>query len=132
MAPGRRSNPEFRKANGRLPSFSGPNLSRKGGPETMQIREMRARRRLLKTQLRLMLTLLGPGIITAFGGNDASGIYGYSLAGVQYGYALLWVLVLLVISLGVCQEMCARMGAVTGKGLADLIREEYGVKVALF
>ena len=64
--------------------------------------------------------------------NDASGIYGYSLAGAQYGYAMLWVLVLVTISLGVCQEMCARMGAVTGKGLADLIREEYGVKVTLF
>ena len=90
------------------------------------------RRRLRKSQLFLLLSVLGPGIIAAFGGNDASGIYGYSLAGAQYGYALLWVMLLVALSLGVCQEMCARMGAVTGKGLADLIREEYGVKVTLF
>jgi NRAMP (natural resistance-associated macrophage protein)-like metal ion transporter len=80
----------------------------------------------------LVLSVLGPGIIAANADNDAGGIYGYSLAGAQYGYGLLWVLVLVTISLGVCQEMCARMGAVTGKGLADLIREEYGVKVTLF
>jgi Mn2+/Fe2+ NRAMP family transporter len=92
----------------------------------------RARKRVPKTQLFVFLSLLGPGIIAANADNDASGIYGYSLAGAQYGYGLLWVLVLVTISLGVCQEMCARMGAVTGKGLADLIREEYGVKVTLF
>lgn len=90
-----------------------------------------ARRRLFKTRLGVLLAVVGPGIITAFGGNDASGIYGYSLAGAQYRYALLWMLALTAISLGVCQEMCARMGAVTGKGLADLIREEYGVKITL-
>ncbi|MCW3054386.1 MAG: Mn2+ and Fe2+ transporter of the family, partial [Chthonomonadales bacterium] len=60
------------------------------------------------------------------------GIYGYSLAGAQYGSAMLWVLVLVTISLAVCQEMGARMGVVTGKGLADLIREEYGVKTTFF
>jgi Mn2+/Fe2+ NRAMP family transporter len=92
----------------------------------------RLRGRLPKSQLLILLSVLGPGIITALGGNDASGIYGYSLAGAQYQYQMLWVLALLTISLGVCQEMCARMGAVTGKGLADLIREEYGVKVTLF
>jgi Mn2+/Fe2+ NRAMP family transporter len=92
----------------------------------------RARKRPPKTQLLILLSVLGPGIIAANADNDASGIYGYSLAGAQYGYGLLWVLVLVTISLGVCQEMCARMGAVTGKGLADLIREEYGVKVTLF
>lgn len=92
----------------------------------------RLRGRLPKSQLLILLSVLGPGIITAFGGNDASGIYGYSLAGALYQYRMLWVLVLLAVSLSVCQEMCARMGAVTGKGLADLIREEYGVKVTLF
>ena len=88
-----------------------------------------AHRRLRRTQLGLILAVIGPGIIAANADNDASGIYGYSLAGAQYGYGLLWVLILVTISLGVCQEMCARMGAVTGKGLADLIREEYGVKI---
>jgi NRAMP (natural resistance-associated macrophage protein)-like metal ion transporter len=88
--------------------------------------------RLPKSQLLILLSVVGPGIIAANADNDASGIYGYSLAGAQYGYSMLWVLVLVTISLGVCQEMCARMGAVTGKGLADLIREEYGVKVTLF
>jgi Mn2+/Fe2+ NRAMP family transporter len=92
----------------------------------------RLRRRLPPTHWMVLLSVIGPGIITANADNDASGIYGYSLAGAQYGYSMLWVLVLVTISLAVCQEICARMGAVTGKGLADLIREEYGVKVALF
>src|SRR5438477_8313446 len=91
-----------------------------------------ARRRLLSPRLVLLLSILGPGIIAANADNDASGIYQYSLAGAQYGFAMLWVLVLVTISLGVCQEMGARMGAVTGKGLADLIREEYGVRMTLF
>src|SRR5438270_8150755 len=73
--------------------------------------------------------VLGPGLIAANADNDASGIFGYSLAGAQYQYKMLWVLVLSTIALGVAQEICARMGAVTGKGLADLIREEYGVKI---
>ena len=88
-----------------------------------------AQRRLRRTQIGLVFAVLGPGIIAANADNDASGIYGYSLAGAQYGYGMLWALALVTISLGVCQEMCARMGAVTGKGLADLIREEYGVKI---
>lgn len=93
---------------------------------------VRLRRRLRRTKIFLLFAVLGPGIISAFGGNDPSGIYGYSLAGAQYGYGLLWVLLFAGISLGICQEMGARMGAVTGKGLADLIREEYGVRVTLF
>src|SRR5437868_13599932 len=76
--------------------------------------------------------VLGPGLITANADNDASGIYGYSLAGAKYQYRLLWVLVLSTFALAVAQEICARMGAVTGKGLADLIREEYGVRVTVF
>ncbi len=98
----------------------------------MEGRIRQIRRRLARSQLFLLLSILGPGIIAANADNDAGGIYQYSLAGAQYGYAMLWVLVLVTISLGVCQEMAARMGAVTGKGLADLIREEYGVKVTLF
>ncbi|HLV80022.1 MAG TPA: divalent metal cation transporter [Chthonomonadaceae bacterium] len=92
----------------------------------------RARGRSLLTRLRFILAVVGPGIIAANADNDASGIYGYALAGAQYKYAMLWVLVLVTISLGVCQEMGARMGAITGKGLADLIREEYGVKITFF
>lgn len=86
-------------------------------------------RRLAVSRVGVFLSILGPGLITANADNDASGIYGYSLAGAQYRYSMLWVLLLSTIALGVAQEMCARMGAVTGKGLADLIREEYGVKV---
>ena len=87
------------------------------------------RRRFLSSRIYLFFSILGPGIIAANADNDASGIFGYSLAGAQYRYAMLWVLVLSTIALGVAQEMCARMGAVTGKGLADLIREEFGVRV---
>jgi NRAMP (natural resistance-associated macrophage protein)-like metal ion transporter len=78
------------------------------------------------------IAVLGPGLITANADNDASGIYGYSLAGAQYQYRLLWVLLLSSFALAVAQEICARMGAVTGKGLADLIRERFGVKITLF
>jgi Mn2+/Fe2+ NRAMP family transporter len=90
------------------------------------------RRRFYASRMFFFFSILGPGIIAANADNDASGIYGYSLAGAQYRYAMLWVLVLSTIALGVAQEICARMGAITGKGLADLIREEYGVKVTLF
>ena len=90
------------------------------------------RKRMLRTRILIALSIIGPGIIAANADNDAGGILGYSQAGAAYGYKLLWVLALVTISLGVCQEMGARMGAVTGKGLADLIREEYGVKITLF
>ena len=73
--------------------------------------------------------IVGPGIITANVDNDAGGIATYSLAGAQYGYVLLWTLIPITFALIVVQEMCARMGAVTGKGLADLIRENFGVKL---
>ncbi|HZO89161.1 MAG TPA: divalent metal cation transporter [Chthonomonadaceae bacterium] len=90
------------------------------------------RRRFASSRLYAFLSILGPGLIAANADNDASGIYGYALAGAQYRYAMLWVLVLSTIALGVAQEICARMGAVTGKGLAELIREEYGVRITLF
>jgi len=70
----------------------------------------------------VLLSVIGPGLITANVDNDATGITGYSLAGAQYGYGLLWTVVLVTISLAVVQEMGARMGVVMGKGLADLIR----------
>lgn len=89
------------------------------------------RRRLYRTRLWAMLSVVGPGIIAANADNDATGILGYSLAGARFQYNLLWALVACTVALAVCQEICARMGAVTGKGLADLIREEYGVRVTL-
>jgi NRAMP (natural resistance-associated macrophage protein)-like metal ion transporter len=80
----------------------------------------------------IFLTVMGPGIITANIDNDASGITTYSVAGARFGYDLLWTLVPTTIALVVIQEMCGRMGVVTGKGLADLIRENYGVRAAFF
>jgi Mn2+/Fe2+ NRAMP family transporter len=72
--------------------------------------------------------ILGPGIIAANAGNDASGIATYSTVGAGYGYGLLWVFLPMMVSLIVVQEMCVRMGVVTGQGLADLIREQFGVR----
>lgn len=74
------------------------------------------------------LAILGPGMITANAGNDAGGIATFASVGADFGYELLWILIPITISLGIVQEMCARMGAVTGKGLADLIREQFGVR----
>lgn len=80
----------------------------------------------------LFMSVLGPGLITANADNDAGGIATYASVGAAYGYKLLWALILITISLGIVQEMCARMGAVTGKGLSDLIREHFGVKLTFF
>jgi NRAMP (natural resistance-associated macrophage protein)-like metal ion transporter len=82
-----------------------------------------------KTRILLFLAVLGPGFITANVDNDAGGILTYSNAGAQFGYALLWTMIPVTVALVVVQEMCARMGAVTGKGLSDLIREEFGLRV---
>jgi NRAMP (natural resistance-associated macrophage protein)-like metal ion transporter len=81
-----------------------------------------------RINLVIFLAVLGPGIITSNVDNDAGGIYTYSVAGAHYGYFLLWTLIPITIALIVVQEMVARMGVVTGKGLADLIREEYGFR----
>jgi Mn2+/Fe2+ NRAMP family transporter len=80
----------------------------------------------------IFLAVLGPGIITANVDNDAGGIYTYSVAGAHFGYTLLWSLIPITVALVVVQEMVARMGVVTGKGLADLIREEYGFRATFF
>jgi Mn2+/Fe2+ NRAMP family transporter len=93
---------------------------------------MRLRRSGRRSPLLAFLALLGPGLIAANAGNDAGGIATYSSVGAKYGYDLLWMMVVITISLVVVQEMAARMGAVTGKGLADLIREQYGVRWSLF
>jgi NRAMP (natural resistance-associated macrophage protein)-like metal ion transporter len=85
-----------------------------------------------RNRLALILAVVGPGFITANVDNDAGGIYTYSLAGAQFGYSLLWTMIPITVSLIVVQEMVARMGAVTGKGLSDLIREEFGFRVTFF
>ena len=74
------------------------------------------------------LAILGPGMVAASAGNDAGGIATFAAVGAEQGYRLLWILIPITISLALVQEMCARMGAVTGKGLADLIREQFGVR----
>lgn len=79
----------------------------------------------------LFLAVIGPGIITASVDNDAGGITTYTLAGAHFGYTLLWTLVPITVALIVVQEMCARMGVVTGKGLSDLIRENFGVRITV-
>ncbi len=88
----------------------------------------RLRRSLSSYQFLAYLAILGPGIIAANAGNDASGIATYSSAGAAYGYTILWVFIPMTISLIFVQEMCVRMGIVTGQGLADLIREHFGVR----
>jgi NRAMP (natural resistance-associated macrophage protein)-like metal ion transporter len=82
-----------------------------------------------KSQILLFFAVVGPGFITANVDNDAGGILVYSQAGAQFGHLLLWTLIPVTVSLIVVQEMCARMGAVTGKGLSDLIREEFGFRI---
>jgi Mn2+/Fe2+ NRAMP family transporter len=83
-------------------------------------------------QLRLFLAILGPGIITANVDNDAGGITTYSQAGARYGLSTLWIFLPLCVSLVLVQEMCNRMGVVSGKGLSDLIRERFGVKTTFY
>jgi NRAMP (natural resistance-associated macrophage protein)-like metal ion transporter len=89
----------------------------------------RLRRNLSDYKFYAYLAVLGPGIIAANAGNDAGGIATYSTVGAKYGYTLLWVFIPMILSLIVVQEMCVRMGVVTGQGLADLIRERFGVRL---
>ncbi len=79
-----------------------------------------------------LLAVLGPGLVATSAGNDAGGIATYSQAGAQYGYDLIWVMVIITVSLAVVQEMCARLGAATGRGLLDLVRERFGLGWAVF
>jgi len=82
--------------------------------------------------LLIFLSVMGPGIITANVDNDAGGITTYSVAGAHFGYSTLWIFVPMILALIIIQEMCSRMGVVTGKGLADLIREKFGVKITFW
>jgi Mn2+/Fe2+ NRAMP family transporter len=92
----------------------------------------RKRLQRMRRTLLIFLAVVGPGIITANVDNDAGGILTYSQAGAAYGYSLLWTLIPITVALIVVQEMVARMGVVSGKGLADLIREEYGLRTTFF
>src|SRR5919197_2777002 len=85
-----------------------------------------------KTRILLFFAVVGPGFITANVDNDAGGIWTYSSAGAQFGHLLLWTMIPITLALIVVQEMTARMGAVTGKGLSDLIREEFGLRITFF
>lgn len=106
-----------------LTRFSPKNLVQKVGRVPSRLR-----RSLSEYRFYTYLAILGPGIIAANSGNDASGIATYSTVGAAFGYSLLWAFIPMVLSLIIVQEMCVRMGVVTGQGLADLIREQFGVR----
>ena len=89
----------------------------------------RASRRIGRTRLLIVLSMVGPGLIAANAGNDAGGITTWSVIGSRYGYSMLWILVLITPVLAVVQEMNARIGVVTGRGLAGLIRENFSLKM---
>src|SRR6266852_2576058 len=93
---------------------------------------VRQRTRRVRRRLAVFLAVVGPGLIVSNVDNDAGGIYTYSLAGAQFGYTVLWSLIPMTFALYVTLEMCSRMGAVTGKGLSDLIREQFGFRVTFF
>ena len=106
-----------------LTRFSPKNLVRRIGRVPSRLR-----RGLSEYRFYTYLAILGPGLIAANAGNDASGIATYSTVGAAFGYSLLWAFIPMVVSLIIVQEMCVRMGVVTGQGLADLIREQFGVR----
>jgi len=85
-----------------------------------------------RRKLLAYLAILGPGMIAASAGNDAGGIATFAAVGAEQGYRLLWILIPITICLGLVQEMCARLGAATGRGLLDLIRERFGIGWSLF
>jgi len=93
---------------------------------------LRKHTRHVRRRVAIFLAVVGPGLIVSNVDNDAGGIYTYSLAGAQFGYAVLWSLIPMTFALYVTLEMCSRMGAITGKGLSDLIREEFGFRVTFF
>jgi Mn2+/Fe2+ NRAMP family transporter len=98
----------------------------------MRLKEIRRPVRLIRYRMLAFFAVFGPGFITANVDNDPGGILTYSQAGAKFGYTLLWTLIPTTIALIVVQEMAARMGAVTGKGLHDLIREEFGIRATFF
>lgn len=109
-------------------------MQRKTGHDLVPPRKRYARglRRLWRYRILALLSILGPGFITANVDNDPGGILTYSQAGAKFGYALLWTLIPTTIALIIVQEMASRMAVATGKGLSDLIREEFGLRVTFF
>ena len=105
-----------------------PAIIRRARSATLGRPRLPARLSPRRARLFAILALLGPGLIAANAGNDAGGIATYSSVGAKYGYQLLWVMALITVSLAIVQKLAARMGVVTGKGLAELIREEYGIR----
>jgi Mn2+/Fe2+ NRAMP family transporter len=99
---------------------------------TERIERVRRAVRPFQKRIALFLAVVGPGLIVSNVDNDAGGIYTYAQSGAQYGYLVLWSLIPMTIMLYVSLEMCSRMGAITGKGLSDLIREEFGFRVTFF
>src|SRR5579863_5913200 len=95
-------------------------------------KEINRRVRPFRRRIALFLAVVGPGLITSNVDNDAGGIAVYTTSGAQFGYTLLWSLIPMTTALYVSEEMCARMGVVTGKGLSDLIREEFGFRSTFF
>src|SRR6202041_2384256 len=95
-------------------------------------KEINSRVRPFRRRLALFLAVVGPGLITSNVDNDAGGISVYTTVGAHFGYTMLWSLIPMTIALYVSEEMCARMGVVTGKGLSDLIREEFGFRSTFF
>src|SRR3984885_14190207 len=95
-------------------------------------KKLNSRTRPLRRRIAVFLAVIGPGLITSNVDNDAGGITTYTVAGAQFGYMLLWSLIPMTIALYVTEEMCARMAVVTGKGLSDLIREEFGFRPTFF
>src|ERR1700685_3365936 len=101
-------------------------------PPVKRIRPAFSPWNVMRYRLLAMFAIIGPGFITANVDNDPGGILTYSQAGAKYGYTLLWTLIPTTVALIVVQEMAARMGAITGKGLSDLIREEFGLRMTFF
>jgi NRAMP (natural resistance-associated macrophage protein)-like metal ion transporter len=109
-----------------------PSVMRRVRSATRGRPQLPARLNRRRARIFALLGLLRPGLIAANAGNDAGGIATYSQAGAKYGYGLLWTIVLITISLAIVQRLAARMGVVTGKGLAELVREEYGIRWSVF
>ena len=101
--------------------------NRRNMPRWLRFPPLSPLRRLTRNRFWMYIAILGPGLVSAAAGDDAGGIATYASAGAAYGYQMLFAMVIVTVSLVLVQEMCARMGAVTGKGLSDLVREQFGV-----
>lgn len=104
-----------------------PDLLTVGPARVLKMPQTILLKRLRRFRFFPYIAILGPGVVSAAAGNDAGGIFTYASNGATYGYSMLWAMLIVTVSLVLVQEMCARMGAVTGKGLSDLIREHFGV-----